>query len=81
MNTARGLTKSYGERIRGCNPRNMDAEKAQTLKTLTDKAALQVVAGSAGIWLSERMTEYNQRIEAIAQQNYPQTAVLKQIKG
>src|ERR1700746_1601196 len=24
VNTARGLTKSYGERIRGCNPRNLD---------------------------------------------------------
>jgi transposase len=23
INTARGLTKSYGERLRGCNPRNM----------------------------------------------------------
>jgi transposase len=31
VNTARGLTKSYGERLRGCNPRNMDAEKAQAL--------------------------------------------------
>ena len=27
VNTARGLTKSYGERIRGCNPRNLDIEK------------------------------------------------------
>ena len=31
VNAARGLTKSYGERLRGCNPRNMDAEKAQSL--------------------------------------------------
>src|ERR1022692_2319681 len=31
VNAARGLTKSYGERLRGCNPRNMNPEKAQGL--------------------------------------------------
>src|SRR6202034_1715670 len=31
VNAARGLTKSYGERLRGCNPRNLDKEKAQAL--------------------------------------------------
>jgi transposase len=31
INTARGLTKSYGERLRGCSPRNMNPEKAQQL--------------------------------------------------
>src|SRR6202789_4395825 len=31
VNAARGLTKSYGERLRGCNPRKLDKEKAQTL--------------------------------------------------
>ena len=31
INTARGLTKSYGERLRGYNPRNMNAEKAKEL--------------------------------------------------
>src|SRR5437588_10484879 len=31
VNTARGLAKSYGERLRGCNVRNMNAEKADAL--------------------------------------------------
>ena len=31
VNAARGLTTSYGERLRGCNPRNLDIEKAQAL--------------------------------------------------
>jgi hypothetical protein len=31
INTARGLTKSYGERLRGCNARNMNPEKAEGL--------------------------------------------------
>ncbi len=31
--------------------------------------------------LSERIVEYNERIENLAQQSYPQAALLKQIKG
>src|SRR5271155_1018846 len=31
INTARGLTKSYGERLRGCSPRNLNAETARQL--------------------------------------------------
>ena|SRR5215475_3869871 len=31
VNAARGLTKSYGEQLRGCNPRNMDAEQSKGL--------------------------------------------------
>jgi transposase len=79
VNAARGLTKSYGQRLRGCNPRNLDTEKAQTLSP-----ELQVALGpllQALESLSERITEYNQQIESIAQQSYPQTALLKQVKG
>jgi transposase len=79
VNAARGLTKSYGERLRGCNPRNMDLEKAQALSP-----ELQAVLGpllQALESLSERIAEYNRQIETIAQQSYPQTALLKQVKG
>ncbi len=79
VNTARGLTKSYGERLRSCNVRNMDPEKAQALSPELQVALqplLQVLAS-----LSERIAEYNQQIETIAQQSYPQTALLKQVKG
>ncbi|MGO9084909.1 MAG: hypothetical protein ACLQBK_06755 [Candidatus Sulfotelmatobacter sp.] len=31
VNTARGLAKSDGGRLRGCNPRNMNPEKAEGL--------------------------------------------------
>ena len=31
VNAARGLAKSYGERLRGCNVRNMNPEKADGL--------------------------------------------------
>jgi transposase len=79
INTARGLAKSYGERLRGCNPRNLNVEKAQEL-SLELRAALEpllVVLNS----LSAQIREYNQRLEHLAQTRYPQVALLKQVKG
>src|SRR5882724_1862094 len=79
VNTARGLAKSYGERLRGCNVRNMNPEKAEGLSPEL-QAALQPLLNAIES-LSERIVEYNERIENLAQQNYPQVALLKQIKG
>jgi transposase len=79
INTARGLTKSYGERLRGCNPRNMNPEKAQGLSPELQRA-LEPLLGEIES-LSERIGEYNQQIEKIARESYPQVALLKQVKG
>ena len=79
VNAARGLTKSYGERLLGCNVRNMNPEKAVELSPEL-QAALKPLL-SAIEELSERICEYNERIEALAQQSYPKVALLKQIKG
>jgi transposase len=79
VNSARGLAKSYGERLRGCNVRNMNPEKAESLSPELQRALEPLLAGIEA--LSERIVEYNQRIEQLAQQSYPQTALLKQVKG
>jgi len=79
VNTARGLAKSYGERLRGCNVRNMNPEKAEGLSPELQKALGPLLAASAA--LSEQIAEYNERIEKLAQESYPQTALLKQVKG
>jgi transposase len=79
VNTARGLAKSYGERLRGCNVRNMNPEKAEGLSPELQRALEPLLAALES--LSERIREYNERIETLAQQSYPQTALLKQIKG
>jgi transposase len=79
INTARGLAKSYGERLQGCNPRNVNPEKAQGLSPEL-QAALQPLLAAVEA-LSEQIRECNERIEQLAQQRYPQTAVLKQVKG
>src|SRR5438874_1890826 len=79
VNTARGLAKSYGERLRGCNVRNMNPEKAEGLSPDL-QAALQPLLAELES-LSEQIREYNERIEELAQESYPQVALLKQVKG
>ncbi|MGA2235281.1 MAG: IS110 family transposase [Terriglobales bacterium] len=79
VNTARGLAKSYGERLRGCNVRNMNPEKAEVLSPELQKALEPLLAGIES--LSERIREYNEGIEQLAEQSYPQVARLKQVKG
>ena len=79
VNAARGLAKSYGERLRGCNVRNLNPEKAEGLSPELQRALEPLL--SAIEELSARIREYNERIEALAQASYPQVALLKQIKG
>jgi transposase len=79
INTARGLTKSYGERLRGCSPRNMNAEKARELSPEL-RAALDPLLEAIES-LSEHIREYNQKIEHTAQASYPEVERLKQVKG
>jgi transposase len=79
VNTARGLAKSYGERLRGCNVRNMNPEKANALSPELQTALEPLLAGIEAV--SEQIREYNQRIECLAQQSYPQVELLKQVKG
>src|SRR3989440_4501560 len=79
VNTARGLVKSYGERLRGCNVRNMNPEKAEGLSPELQWALEPLLSAIEAV--SKRISECNERIEALAQQSYPQVALLKQIKG
>jgi transposase len=79
VNTARGLAKSYGERLRGCNVRNMNPEKAEGLSPELQTALAPLLACIESV--SEQIREYNERIEKLAQESYPQVALLKQIKG
>ena len=79
VNTARSLAKSYGERLQGCNVRNMNPEKAAALSPALQRALQPLLAAIEE--LSERISQYNERIEQMAEQSYPQTALLKQIKG
>jgi len=79
VNAVRGLTKSYGERLRKCGTEQMNRENAhglsQELRDVLDPLLAEIES------LTERIAEYDRRIEQIAKEVYPQVAVLKQVKG
>jgi len=79
VNVARGVTKSYGERLRRCSPRNLNPEKAEDLSPELQTALEPLLQEIES--LSVRISEYDQRIECIAREHYPETALLKQVKG
>jgi transposase len=56
VNTTRGLAKSYAGRLRGCNVRNMNSEKADGLSPELQRAVEPLLAGIES--LSERIREY-----------------------
>jgi transposase len=59
VNTARGLAQSYGERLRSCNVRNLNPEKAESLSPEL-QAALEPLL-KARESLSEHIVEYHER--------------------
>ena len=79
VNAVRGLTKSYGERLRKCGTEQMNREIAkglsQELRDVLDPLLAEIES------LTERIAEYDRRIEQIAKEIYPQVAVLRQVKG
>lgn len=79
VNTARGLAKSYGERLRGCNVRNMNPEKAEGLSPELQATLQPLLTGIEA--LSEQIRGSNERIERLAEERYPQVALLKQVRG
>jgi transposase len=79
VNAARGLTKSYGQRLRKCGTEQMTRDSAkgmsEELRDVLDPLLAEIES------LTERIAEYDRRIEKIAKEFYPQVAVLKQVRG
>ena len=79
VNAGRGLTKSYGERLRGCTARNMDAEKRKGLSAelqIALEPLLRTIESQ-----SQQILDYNERIEQMAWDGYAEVARLRQVKG
>jgi transposase len=79
VNAARGLTKSYGERLRKCGTEQMNRDSSrglsQELRDALDPLLREIES------LNERIGEYDRRIEQIAKEVHPEVALLKQVKG
>jgi transposase len=76
---ARGLTKSFGERIRGRNPKGFGSTTAEALSPQLRVALAPLL--SALETITARIREYDAQIEQLADESYPETALLKQVKG
>src|ERR1700694_94094 len=79
VNAARGLTKSYGERLPKCGTEQMNREMAKGLSPALRNVLEPLLREIES--LNERITEYDRRIEQIAKEVYPEVVLLKQGKG
>jgi transposase len=79
INAARGLAKSYGERLPKRGTQQVGRELAAALSTALREVLEPLLREVES--LNERIREYDQRIEQIAKEVYPEVALLKQVKG
>src|SRR6202007_1486952 len=79
VNAARGLVKSYGERLPKCGTqqvsRELGAGLSAELRDILEPLLTEIES------LNERIKEYDQRMEKIAKESYPHVELLKQVKG
>ena len=79
VNAARGLVKSYGQRLPQCGTQQVSRELAAGLSAELREVLeplLQEIESR-----NERIPEYDQRMEKIAREVYPEVSLLKQVKG
>ena len=73
LNAARGLVKSYGERLPKCGTEQFRRETTSGLSAGL-RAALEPLVGEVES-LNERIREYDRRIEQMSKKTYPETAL------
>jgi transposase len=79
VNTARGLTKPFGERIGKCDADQMRVDKIEKLAPGVQamlRPLLVVVEA-----MTEQIQSYDKELAEIARKHYPETALLEQITG
>ncbi|HEV2172798.1 MAG TPA: IS110 family transposase [Nitrospira sp.] len=79
INAARGLAKSFGERLPKRGTEQVNRELAAALSPALGEVLEPLLREVES--LNERIWEYDQRIEKIAKDVYPEVALLKQVKG
>jgi transposase len=79
LNTARGLTKSYGERLRKCGTqqvrRDLGALLGAELRTALEPLLEEVETPNG------RIKDYDRRIKQIAKESYPEASLPHKVKG
>src|ERR1700730_6184174 len=79
VNAARGLVKSYGQRLPKCGTQQVGPELGAGLNAELREVLEPLLKEVES--LNESIQEYDARIEKIAKESYPHVALLKQVKG
>src|SRR3984957_3611776 len=79
VNAARGLVKSYGARVPKCGTYQVSEKLAEGFSAELREVLVPLFKEIES--LNERVKEYDERMEKIAKEVYPEVALLKQVKG
>src|SRR5271154_4758594 len=79
VNAARGLAKSYGQRLRKCGTQQVSRELGAGLPAELREVLEPLLKEIES--LNQRVKEYDERMEKIAKEIYPEVSLLKQVKG
>src|ERR1700751_345027 len=79
VNAARGLVKSYGQRLPKCGTYQVSEKLAEGLRAELREVVEPLLKEIES--LNERIKEYDERMEKIAKDVYPEVSLLKQVKG
>jgi transposase len=79
VNHVRGAVKSFGGRLPKCPARSFHKRAEEHIPEAL-RPALGPVLEQIGS-LTERIRDYDRRLEAISEEHYPETALLRQVEG
>src|SRR5712672_4456396 len=79
VNAARGLAKSYGQRLPKCGTYQVSEKLAAGLSAELREVLVPLFKEIES--LNERVKEYDERMEKIAKEVYPEVFLLKQVKA
>src|SRR6202171_1718203 len=79
VNAARGLVKSFGERLPKCGTYQVNEKLAEGVNAELRDVLSPLLREIES--LSERIKEYDERMEKIAKEVYPEVSLLQQVKG
>src|SRR5579863_3864804 len=79
VNAARGLVKSYGQRLPKCGTYQVSEKLGEGLSAELREVLVPLFQEIES--LNERVKEYDERMEKIAKEVYPEVSLLKQVKG
>src|ERR1700740_548856 len=79
VNAARGLVKSYGQRLPKCGTYQVSEKLAEGWSAEWREILVPLFQEIES--LNEHIKEYDERMEKIAKEVYPEVSLLKQVKG